>query len=138
MLDETKKHGVPYALELTMWGTNPPQYCVKSEELPYAFATSFKSHSDAMKAFDRKVKEHAKDGARSYHHSQQICMKCTDGTILIGQWRYSSWCYSIAHADQKTLAGSCHLSVKTFEELCEQMTKHADQCYGGVLHSFQF
>lgn len=135
---ETKKHGVPFELQLDIWNSGNTQYVVKSESVPYVLATSYKSHNDAMKGFDRKVLEFARDGAKQYHNCQQVHMTCNDGTVLIGQWRYSNWYYSIGHMDTKGMAGSCSSSFKSFDELCEYMRKHATDSYHGVKHEFNF
>lgn len=136
---ETKTHRVPCEVTLDTWTSGQLQYVAKTDSLPYGLATSYKSHKDALKNLDNKIMMCAREGAIAAVHCQQICMVCNDGSTLIGQWRYSNWCYSIGHSDTKSLAGSvCCGSVKTFEELETAMRKHALQCYAGVKHSFRF
>lgn len=57
---------------------------------------------------------------------------CGDGTVLLVEWRYGSWGYSIAGAHRDD-AGSCSSTSATLDEEVKKATDHAEQSYGGVV-----
>lgn len=67
-------------------------------------------------------------------NNQRRMIFCGDGTVLLVEWRYGSWGYSIAgaHRDDAGIC-SCSSTSATLDEEVKKATEHAAQSYGGVI-----
>ena len=63
---------------------------------------------------------------------QQHIIGCTDGTVLVVQYRSGCWCYRIAGKDRNCACTCLFNSEATYQDTLENARKHAESSFGGI------
>lgn len=121
----TKTITVPFDAEI-MTGENGFSF------VPDASAVSCYASSEAQasKKLRALLTEEVRDAMQQRKNYQVRVIGCTDGTVLIVQFKHNNWYYSIC-GEGRTTAASIH-SQANLEDTVIAAQKHADDVYGGV------
>ena len=63
---------------------------------------------------------------------EQRIIGCTDGTVLIVQYRNGCWCYRIAGKGRNCACTCLFNSEATYQDTLENARKHAESSFGGI------
>lgn len=92
---------------------------------------SYKNTTQAKADLKVKLLELALEKSRADHNTRRKMLMCGDGTVILIEYRFDTWQYSMFHPG-KGYPGSC-CGRQTFEEVLEDATRHAEQVFGGVV-----
>jgi len=90
----------------------------------------------ARKKLRSQLQEKVNNALAQLHNDRRAMLGCGDGTVLLVEFRFDSWGYTIAGPGLKHY-GACgcayDATFATFDMARDDARRHAEQSYGGIV-----
>lgn len=93
-----------------------------------------RSAASAREGLRNALKAHIADAFHALANTGQAMIGCTDGTVILVQYRHGSWGYSIGGPGRAWMSGVMG-GDDDFRVTCDRAQKHAADSFGGVAWS---